>query len=37
MDLDIKQEEGRKRFDEEYERYMRDITAKRDKINWENG
>ena len=37
MDLDIKQSEGKKKFGEEFDRYKKDIVAKKDRINWENG
>ena len=37
MDLDIKQSEGRKKFDEEYDRHMRKVTAREDKLDWRDG
>jgi len=37
MNLDIKRSEGRERFDEEFDRHMKDVVAKKEKLDWENG
>ena len=34
MDIDIKQSEARKKFDEEFSRHMKDVTVKDDKMDW---
>ncbi len=33
MDTDIKQPEGRKKFDEEFDKHMEDVVVKKDKLN----
>ncbi len=37
MSLDIKQSEGRKQFDEEFDRHMEDVVVKKDKIDLGDG
>jgi len=37
MGLDIKQSEGRKQFDEEFDEHMEDVVVKKDKLDWKNG
>ena len=33
MSLDIKQNEGRKKFDEEFDEHMKDVVARKEKLD----
>lgn len=37
MNLDIKRSEGKKEFDDEFDRHMKDVVAKKEKLDWEDG
>ena len=37
MDMDIKRSEGKKRFDDEFDEHMKDVVAKKEKLDWRDG
>ncbi len=37
MSLDIKRSEGRKGFDEEFDKHMEEVVVKKEKLDWEDG